>query len=78
MKVFLWDPFVVGGRVAFPSDEVLLLFPSAKCSLFDDLLDFPFRFTFFDLWWQFLEVWSMLQGFLVRSVGWEVLMMMAA
>ena len=42
MKVFLWDPFIVGGRVALPSDKVLLILPSAKCSLFDDLLNFPF------------------------------------
>ena len=53
MKVFLWDPFVMGGRVALSSDKVLLLFLSAKCSLFDDLLNFPFWFTFCDLWWWF-------------------------
>ena len=65
MEVFAGNPFIVGGRVSFPSHEVLLLFPSSEGSFFDDLIDFPFWLAFYDFWWQFQEVGAVLFGFLV-------------
>ena len=49
MEVFAGNPFVVGGRVSFPPYEVLLLLPSSEGSFFDDLINFPFWFTFYDV-----------------------------
>ena len=46
--------------VALPSDEVLELLLASKVVSFEYLLDFPFWFTFYDIWWQFNEVGTML------------------
>ena len=65
MEVFAGNPFVMGGGISFPSHEVLLLLPSSEGSFFDDLIYFPFWLAFYDLWWRFQEVGTMLFGFLV-------------
>jgi hypothetical protein len=38
----------------------LLLFPAPKGSFFDDLFDFPFWFTFYDIRWWFQEIGTVL------------------
>jgi hypothetical protein len=51
--------------VALPSDEILKLLILPKESCLEYLLDFPFGFTFYDVWWWFNEVWAMLFHFLI-------------
>ena len=65
MQLFTGNPFIIGGGVSFPSHKVLLLLPLPKVSFLDDLINFPFWLTFYDLWWWFQEVGSVLFGFLV-------------
>jgi hypothetical protein len=44
----------------------LLLFPAPIGSFSEYLFNFPFRFTFYDVRWQFQEVRAMLLGFTIR------------
>ena len=46
--------------VALPSDEILKFLLAPKAVSFEYLLDFPFWFAFYDIWWQFNKVWAML------------------
>jgi hypothetical protein len=55
----------MGRGVALPSDEILELLLSAEVPRFENLLHFPFRFTFDDIWWWFDEVRSVLIGLLI-------------
>ena len=49
MEVFGQYPFIMHWRVALPSDEVLLLFPSTMGTFSEYLRDFPLWFSFHDV-----------------------------
>jgi hypothetical protein len=52
MKVFSRYPFIMHWRIALPSHKVLLLFPSTMGMFSEDLRNFPFWFSFYDVqWW---------------------------
>jgi hypothetical protein len=55
----------MGRGVALPSDEVLELSLSAEVPCFENLFHFPFWFSFYDVWWWFDEVGSVLVGLLI-------------
>ena len=54
--------------VALPSDEVLKLLLASKVASFEYLLDFPFWFAFYDIWWRLDEVGTMLFCLLIMCV----------
>jgi hypothetical protein len=51
--------------VSLPANEVLELLLLAKMPRFENLLHFPFRFAFDDVWWWFNEIGSVLIGLLI-------------
>jgi hypothetical protein len=55
----------MGRGIALPSDEVLELLLSAEVPCFENLLHFPFRFAFDDVWWWFNKVGSVLISLLI-------------
>ena len=57
----------MGRGVALPANEVLELLLSAEVPRFENLLYFPFRFAFDDVWWWFDKIWSVLIGLLITS-----------
>lgn len=67
MDIFFIDPGIMCWRVVLPSHEVLLLFPSSKGAFLEYPFDFPFWFSFHDVWWRFQEIGTMLFRLLIRS-----------
>jgi hypothetical protein len=55
----------MGRGVTLPSDEVLELLLSAEVPRFENLLYFPFRFAFYNVWWWFDKIGSVLIGLLI-------------
>jgi hypothetical protein len=55
----------MGRGVALPADEILELLLSADVPHFENLLHFPFRFAFDDVWWWFDKIRSVLIGLLI-------------
>lgn len=66
VEVFFIYPRVVRWRVTLPSDEVLLLFPSAERPFLEYLFNFPFWFAFYYLRGWFQEIGTMLFRLLIR------------
>ena len=65
MEVLGVDPFVMGGGIPFPSDEVLFLLHSPIESFSEYLLYFPLLFSFDNIRWWFDKIWDVLIGFFV-------------
>jgi len=51
MEVVLVYPGIMRWRVAFPPHQILLLSSSAEGAFFEYPFNFPFWFTFYDVWW---------------------------
>ena len=63
-------PWVMGSAVSFPSDSILLFFPSSKCSCPYNFFDFPFWFVVNDFWGRFQVVWAVDQGLMIGGEEW--------
>jgi len=55
----------MGWQVSFPANEVLFLLPVTKGPFLEDLLHFPFWFTFYDVRWWFDKVGAVYVGFFI-------------
>jgi len=53
MEVLGVNPGIMCWQVPFPLHKVLLLLPTAKRPLFENLLNFPFGFSVEYFWWRF-------------------------